>query len=297
MIRVFIILLSFIFTNLCLAHSRWMVPSHTVISGNDSTSVALDMSISNDIFHPDNPYGGLTPSQLATGDSKASKKNGPVHPLAKIAQSTKLVVTAPNGEQSNNTPIVDFGRKSVANVVLSESGTYRFELTQNPIYFTSYSDETNAPGRIFGIDEKSMQQLPKNARNIEKTQLVNRVQSFVTRNDSSRKSIEPTGEGLELIFKTHPNDLFVNESSSMTLMLNGKALSDSEIKLVKGGTRYRNDRRVQNFRSNAKGEFSIHWREPGRYLLEVEQPQYKNDNSDVDVTIYTLYLFLEVFPE
>lgn len=297
MIRMLFILLGLSWSCLCLAHSRWMIPSHTVISGSEATSVVLDMSISNDIFHPDNPYGGKTPAQIAQGEKKSPQKPGPVHPLAKIAQSTKLLATYPDGSQSSDTQIVNLGRKSSASVLLDQNGTYRFELVQDPIYFISFKHASGEPGRVFGIGEKSVAKLPKDAKGVKKIQLVNRVQSFVTRNESSRLSIEPKGQGLELLFKTHPNDLFANESSNMTLLLNGKPLDDTEIKLIRGDTRYRNDRQVQVYTSNNKGEFEVRWPEPGRYLLEAESPQAAMGEAPVDTVIYALYLVLEVFPE
>lgn len=40
------------------AHERFVVPSHTLLSGDDKTQlVTLIASISNAIFHPDSPFG------------------------------------------------------------------------------------------------------------------------------------------------------------------------------------------------------------------------------------------------
>ncbi|MBX2859041.1 MAG: DUF4198 domain-containing protein [Cellvibrionaceae bacterium] len=297
MIKLVIFALSLTFSCFTFAHGRWLVPSHTVVSGDQAAFVSLDMSISNDVFHADKPYGGVPPQTAKNGGVKSLANPSKAQPfMAGIAQSTQLWLSYPDGSQTNDTPIVNLGRKSAAAVKLQQNGTYRFDVKQDPIYYTVYTQEGGKRGRVFGIDERATANLPQGAKLAYKVKLINWVHAYVTRNETSQTHAKANNRGLELIFKTHPNDLFVGEALHFTALFEGKPLQDSEIKITRGNTRYRNKRQLQTLRTDTKGQAQIIWQQAGMYVLELAaEKQVKGEAYDK--LKHALYLSLEVFPE
>ena len=304
MLKILLILLSFSYSAVCVAHGRWIVPSHTVVSGVKATDIALDMSISNDIFHADVAYGGIPLAKLDLGKEskkiteekkqKIADKKKPLHPLVKVAKSTRLNIVQPNGETTSDSSIINFGRKSVSSFRLTQDGTYRFQVTQDPIFYTTYKDGSGEPGKVFGIDDYAHSKLPIGAVHIEKVKLINRVETYVTRNQAT--SLNKVGEGIEIAFHGHPNDLFAGESSKVSLLLHGEPLALTNITLTKGGTRYRNKREVKEIKTDAHGQASISWSEPGLYLIESEV-ETTLTGKEYDKEVYALYITAEVFAE
>lgn len=286
--KILVFLCCLTFASLSYAHGRWINPSHSIVSGSKPTSITVDMSISNDVFHPDHAYGGAP--------LVASKEKQSDHPLAKIARSTKLQVFMPDGSQSTDFPIVNLGRKSASSITLNQSGTYRIDVIQDPIFYTRYKDNQNEFGRVFGIDKTSTEKLPIGVRDIAAVKTLNRVQTYVTRNQSTNTASMPVDKGLSLKFETHPNDLFANEKLEVALFLDAKPLASSEIKITQGNTRYRNDRNTITVETNKKGEAVIQWQGAGMYVLEVEHERAV-DHAEHSVLVNALYLTLEVFPE
>lgn len=294
-----------------LAHSRWIIPSHTILSGDKPEYVSFDFSISNDIFHPDNAYGGMPLSHLtkkahahSKDEGHKGKKGGDKHKpnprreaMMKMMASTKFVVQTPDGQKDDSMPIVNLGRKSASAYQFTQSGTYRISIEQNPIYFVGFKNSDGSPGRMFGKLSDNKSKIPQDATNVSGTKLVNRVETFVTRNENTKETLKPIGNGLELIFDTHPNDLFVGEATSATLLFDGKpAKNGTELKVTLGGTRYRNDRDVQKLKTDKDGKIMFNWPHSGIYLIETESDREVNED-DFQKEVFALYLTLEVNPE
>ncbi len=294
MYKVILMFLTLAYPFTSMAHSRWIVPSHTLVSGNKPIVIALDMSISNDIFHADNPYGGI-PIYLITQPTKnkVTELKEEAHPLVKIAASTHVIAYQPDGSQISTTNIINLGRKSATTIQLEQNGTYRIQVIQNPIFYTTYKMATGEPGKVFGIDNKV--KLPESAVDIQRVKLINRVETYVTRNQSSIS--QPIGNGLEIIFSGHPNDLFVNEKTEMTLLFNGKPIKNTNISITPANTRYRNNRAVQQKKTGNNGKLEIIWQKAGLYLLESKFKLKAKHKQTYDKEIHTIYLTLEVFPE
>lgn len=285
------------------AHSRWLVPTHTILSGEETEVVAIDLSISNDIFHPDFALGGVPLKDVALllAGEKLAKKPTPKDPGAafrqQLAQSTKLEVVQPNGEITHSEALINFGRKSTTAIELAQSGTYRVGVVQNPIYFTLFKDAEGNRGREFGKLEQVKASLPKGATDISVMKVNNRVETYITRNDLNTTALAVTGNGLELVFSGHPNELFVKEKHTIQLLANGKPVAEgTEVKLTREGTRHRNDRELIIATTDSKGFFELVIDKAGFYLLEVE---IKVDATEkgVNTERLGLYTTLEVNAE
>lgn len=264
-----------------IAHERFIVPSHTLLSGDKPQSITLTASISNAIFHPDRPLG----------DSNTGADVGDLKKLFNILEHT---VINPNGDINKGTKWQAFARMSVADVVLKDSGTYRIGLNQPDVYMTTFKKADGTPWRLFGTSPE----LPKGATDIVRRTTSSRVETFVTLNSNSDLAVKPTGNGVELAGETHPNDLFTNEPISFQLFFNGKPLTDNvNVKLIKSGTRHRNNRDEQKIEVSKEGKIDLHFTEAGFYFLGAETMIKTPEDNQVDIKHFSLYLTLEVLPE
>ncbi len=279
------------------AHGRWIVPSHSVLSGDTPEVVTFDFSISNDIFHPDRGYGGIPAEQLEVvfqSDENTSFKNLKINQRNKW---TRLKVTNPDGSVTMNSPIVDFGRKSVASYKMQQNGTYRIEVSHQPVYYVTYYDVNKKRSRKFGRLTQLIDKLPKGVSKLVATRLTNRVKTYVTRNNTSDLNLKPDEEGLDIVFDTHPNEFFIGESTSAQLFLKGKPLTrEAIIKITKGDTRYRNQRQTQMIKTDSNGKVKITWEQTGLSLIEVEM-ENEADHQDYSQDKYALSVSIEISQE
>jgi len=261
------------------AHSRYILPTHTVLSGEGKAAVTFSASISNDIFHHDMPLGADGPT------------NNMPKPLQEIFKSLQTVVTQPNGQKEAMTWHA-FARQSVSDLNLNAPGTYQISINQPKLLVTTFKKENGEPDRVFGSIP-----LPKNATDIVKREINAKTICYVTLNKPNKTALKPQGKGLELAGDSHPNDLFVNEKSSFRLLLNGKGVKNAALSLTKAGTKHRNQRNKITKETDKNGYFNITFDEPGFYLLEAEQHMKAAPGGAIDIRHHNLYITLEVFPE
>jgi len=270
-----LLVLSQLLSQSAWAHARWVLPSHTNLTGNNPHTITLDMSISNDLFSP--THGFIMKS--------LNKPSGYV-------TLAELIMITPSGEIVSDLPFVNFGIKSVGKALLDKAGTYHIRLKQDPVYFTTYINRDNTKGKAFG--KNNLNRLPEGVTNIKRVKYIPSLDTFVSRNSMTKP--HNLHQDLELVSKEHPNDLFVGETFSFQLVLNGKALTQSTtVDVIKGNTRHRNQRNIRKITSDASGWFSVKWQEPGMYLLETEF-DVKSDDENVDIDSYSMFTTLEVNP-
>ena len=256
------------------AHARWLLPSHTSLSGDKAHYVMIDASISNEIFAPDKAF-------------RPKEKNAEY-------DDTLLMALTPSGEPVPE-PIRAYflQRKSSAAVKLSEQGTYHIAMTQKPLYMTFYKNKEGKRNRAFG--KKNTVKLPSDATDVRTIKVISTVDTFVSHNGISKPA--QLGQGLELSGPTHPNDLFAGEQAHFQLLQDGKpAEKGIDISILKGDTRYRNERGEVKVTTDNNGMFSITWAEPGLYLIETSNTVKVNEEG-VDTSRYALFTTLEVAPE
>jgi hypothetical protein len=213
---------AFLVSSAVSAHGRWIVPSHTILSGERPEFVTFDISISNNMFFPDHSMGGIDIAALANKEL-AERAAPPV--ILELMRSTKLELTKPDGSVQNDYALVNLVRKSVTAVKIEQDGTHRASVAVAPIYFTWFEDSQGELRRKFGRIEQVKPSLPEGVNNVRSTRLINSMHSYITRNNISAKALEPSGSGLELDFsEQHPNELFSGEGFSFRVLFNGSAL-------------------------------------------------------------------------
>ena len=107
---------------------------------------------------------------------------------------------------------------------------------------------------------------PKDAKDLKVSQSVGRNETFVTNGSPNETALKTTGEGIELVPVTHPNDLVAGEAATFKLQIDGKPAAGLELEITRGGTRYRNAQEEIKVTTDAEGKFSVTWPEAGMYL-------------------------------
>lgn len=258
------------------AHRAWMLPSATVLSGEEPW-VTVDAAVSNDLFNFEHfplQIEGVGERLVMPNQKPAAKdaKPSPARPLA------QLEIIRPDGSlaqpQFGNT-----GRyRSTFDVELDQKGTWKLAIVNQGL-FARYQ-ENGKMQRWSGKVEDFATQVPKNAEKLQVTENSSRMEVFITSGQPSKHVLKPTQQGLELVAKTHPNDLFVGEAVNFAFLLDGKPAADLKVTVIPEGIRYRDSLNEIELTTDNNGEISITWPHAGMYWLEAVSSQpLKNSQS------------------
>ncbi|WP_369060315.1 DUF4198 domain-containing protein [Caulobacter sp. 73W] len=215
------------------AHRMWMLPSATVLSGNDPW-LTVDAAVSNDLF-----YFEHQPMRL-----------------------DGVKAFAPDGTEAKIENASTGRYRSTFDVHLTQNGTYKVT-TGGDMLSGSYKVGTETK-RWRGVQPE----IPAGATDVKVSQNQRRLEIFVTKGAPTTTVLAPTGKGLELVPVTHPNDLFAGEEATFKLLLDGKPAGDVEVEVVPGGIRYRDNLNDFKVKTTADGSFKVKWPEAGMYWLE-----------------------------
>ncbi|MBU2334128.1 DUF4198 domain-containing protein [Stutzerimonas kunmingensis] len=243
------------------AHRAWMLPSATVLSGEEPW-ITVDAAVSNDLF-----YFEHVPMRLkGIGEAAQAPAGGP--PGMRGRPVPELQVIAPDGSKVavQNGAIGRY--RSTFDVQLSQKGTYKLAVANNGL-FASWK-ENGQMRRWMGTPESFAKDVPAKAEGLKVSQTSNRMEVFVTSGAPSTDVLAPSGHGLELKPVTHPNDLFAGEAAEFVFLLDGKPAADVEISVIPGGNRYRDQLGEIKATTDKAGKASITWPEAGMYWLEAE---------------------------
>jgi uncharacterized GH25 family protein len=290
--KYFIFAAIILFAQHVAAHGQLIVPSHTIVSGDKPEAVTLSYSVTNDVFHADRAFAGVSLDTLVALQAGEISVEQAFKPEGRFG-SINLEVVAPNGDIITR-PFVNFGRASVSSALLDKNGTYIIGVAGPARKMTTYKDVAGKTRRHRG--PLSTAKLPDGATDVREITGLTTVQTYVTRNDISQKTLQPKNKGLEIVWGTHPNELFVGESTQLTVLLDGKKVKKgTELKLTRGGTRWRNDRDIRTFATDKKGRITVDWDHAGLWLLEMSvESKGKNKRN---ITRHQAYITLEVNPE
>ncbi|MFT3808983.1 MAG: DUF4198 domain-containing protein [Micropepsaceae bacterium] len=219
------------------AHRQWIIPSATVLSGEDPW-VTFDAAVSNDLFYADH-----VPMRL-----------------------DNLVVVQPDGSAGAIENGATGKYRSVFDLHLTQPGTYRIA-NVNDGAFASYK-LNGEDKRWRGKKDEIGAAIPADATDVKLTEAQGRVEVFVTRGAPSEGALTATGKGLELVPVTHPNDLFAGEAATFRLLLDGQPARGVEVTWVPGAARYRNESGEQKVTTGDDGSFSITWPSAGLFWVE-----------------------------
>lgn len=257
-----------------LAHRQWVLPSTTVLSGVDQW-ISVEGASSNNLFFPN--HRPLRLESIHVTDPEGE----PVELHSATAGEIRTTFELHLAKQGTYAIAVQSsGRRGPANTVF---GTWekdgKPERWRGTIEELKALDLTTMPG--FKLRERGSRQLV----------------TFVTCGAPTTSVLEPTGEGLEIEYLTHPNDLFHGESAQFRLLLDGQPAADAELTIVPGNDRFRNDPGEVTFTSDADGLVTIPWPAPGRYWVEASAAAAGRLRGIPSEKVSTYITVLEVLPE
>ena len=244
------------------AHKQWIVPSQAVVNGSD-VWVTFDGAISNQLFFPDH-----VPMRL-----------------------DNVTATAPDGSTVELENASTGKYRSTFDLQLAQQGTYRIANVNDSIFARWDTPESLAAkaaaeargqpssgpgaspatrgGMLRGATpEELATRVPADASNLQVTQVIGRVETFVTNGAPDTGALAPTGRGIELVPVTHPNDLFAGEQATFRVLVEGQPGVGLEFEIVRGGTRYRNAQEEILATTDDQGLLRVTWPEPGLYWVE-----------------------------
>ena len=248
-----------------LAHKAWRLPSQTVLAGN-APWVTGDGAGSNDLF-----YFNHVPLRLES-----------------------LVITAPDGSTVQPQNAATGKYRSVFDIELKQAGTYRIASVNDGLFATY---EQNGERKRWRGSVATLGELPKDAKKLELSQSVGRVETFVTNGAPNDTALKPTNRGIELVAVGHPNDLFAGEEATFRVLVDGKPTAGLEFEIVRGATRYRNAQDELKLTSDAKGEIKVTWPEAGMYWLETGTEDNKTSVKQAAKRRLSYVATLEVLPQ
>ena len=226
------------------AHRQWMMPSATVLSGDD-VWVTVDAAVSNDLFYFEH-------QPLRLDAMKAWAPDGTEVPL-----------------ENKST-----GRyRSTFDVHLTQKGTWRIASVADML-MGSYDLNGKTERLPRGTTAANLaERIPAGATNVKTAEANNRNEIFVTVGEPTTTLFKPVGKGIELVPVTHPNDLIAGEAATFQFLLDGKPAADLPVTVIPGGIRYRDQLGEIHLQTGADGKVEVTWPEAGMYWLNVTTPQ------------------------
>lgn len=219
------------------AHRLWMIPSTTVVSGQDSW-VTFDAAASNDLFFPDH------------------------QPLR-----NEPAVTAPDGS-AGKVQNFNIGKyRATFDVQIDKPGTWKLALVNSGVmgsYTLNGKDERLPRGTRA---DQIATAIPAGATNVKLAENLSRNEVFVTSGAPTDTVLKPTGQGLEFAPVTHPNDLVKSEAATFGFLIDGKPAAGLTVTVIPGGSRYRDAVGEMTFKTDAKGQVTVKWPNTGLYWL------------------------------
>src|SRR5690606_24809202 len=178
------------------AHRAWILPQETVLSG-EGRWVSFDAAVSNDVFLANYNPGRFSDVKVQQPDgSEAGIQN-----LHTWKYCTKFVDE------------------------LNKEGTYRIFTASSGLNAMWEEDGKHCiyPGRGEQYSTEGFKKaVPENAEKLVVSQASRRMETFVTLGAPSDKTLQPTGQGLELVPVTHPNDLYAGEAAEFRFVMDGE---------------------------------------------------------------------------
>ena len=225
------------------AHDTWLLPSKTVLATGQW--VTLDAAASTLPFIKDH-------APLRLNDDN-------------------LHITAPDGTAVAAQNLATGKLRSTFDLQLTQDGTYKIAVIYEGM-MASWQDGDQRhrwPPRGSRFSAEGLAKaVPKDARNLRVTQMIRRMETYVTAGEPDTGALKPQGHGLELVPVTPFNDLYSDEPATFQLLLDGKPAPNQTVEVIADGVRYRDAVNEITRTSDKDGHFSINWPGPGMYWLK-----------------------------
>ena len=139
--------------------------------------------------------------------------------------------------------------------------------------------------------------VPANAEKLSVNEVASRVETFVTM--GAPTPLKLSGEGLEVRYDTHPNDLVTSAPATLTFFQGGQPAPKLKVSIIPGGARYRDSTKQIDLITDEQGQVQIHWPAAGLYWVNAVTraaatvPQAKHKTLSYAVTLEASHAMLE----
>lgn len=217
-----------------------------------------------------------------------------------IRQQGDYWATGENGQAVKVTAVTMLKELAAVEVDLPADGTYRISTGERAGRSSKWAKidgawkmvrPANAPPPRGGGEGRSVaeSEVPAGAETMTSTSYM-RADTYVSRGAPTKGgALKPTGQGLEVEPITHPNEAFAGEAFKFRMLFDGKPLAH-DFAVARGGDAYVEKRFSHSGKTDAKGEASVTFKDPGAYVLEIHYPTRAegNPNPMPRNAIYTL---------
>lgn len=210
-------------------------------------------------------------------------------PEAKFDQ-TEFVVQNPDGSHRAPAELVSVRSRTVLDDELKTEGTYKYSTGQRfGAVFHSYE--------LNGKTENSRDPnfvLPKGATLKAHFQSVTQAQTFITKGKPTATVLKATGQGLEVEFSSHPNDLFAGQPIKGRVLLNGQPVAGNKVQLHSTGHGSDSEKTAPLIsETDAQGYFNLQPKSGGVYVLLARHRAPAPQGAQAPVYSYTSTTVLE----
>lgn len=168
--------------------------------------------------------------------------------------------TGPSGEAVKIGPGVSFKEQNLVEAPLPTEGTWKISTGERA-------------GRVFryaklGADWKQLEpNAPAPAGEVVENARFVIAETYVTRGAPSKGALKATSKGFEFVPTTHPNEIFAGDALKFTLTFDGKPVANLDFEIARAGDAYRDKKFAYSGKTDANGEASVTFAEPGAYLF------------------------------
>ncbi len=262
-----------------MAHTQYVVPFNFATEKDVAT---LQAAAAEDFFIPDHPL--KTDFQLTSPDGKTSK----IDTVTVFKEVTIIEASTPDkGTYKIATSSERVGKQALVD------GKWLAVRAATPAPAVPVANTSNPPAvpapaaaRRF-ITEAEV----KPGTEVLETRSSSQAVTYVSKGAPNNVVLKTTGKGLELDFKTHPNDIYLDQGLSFVVLLDGKPAADATFSLHRAGVKGES----KPVKSDSKGLVNIKFEQAGGYLLEGSYPNAPTDPAAKPLTQrYNYTLSLEV---
>lgn len=242
-----------------MAHTQYVVPFNFATEKDIAT---LQAAAAEDFFVPDHAI--KTDFQLTSPDGKTSK----IDRATVLQEVTILEASTPDkGTYKISTSSERTGKQALID------GKW-LAVRAAPASPTANMPAPAAARRF--ITEAEL----KPGIEVLETRSSSQAVTYVSKGAPTDAVLKPAGKGLELDFKTHPNDIYLDKGLSFVVLLDGKPAANASFSLHRAGIK--GDSKPVT--SDSKGVVNIKFEQAGAYLLEGSYPNAPTDPAAKPLT-------------
>lgn len=209
-------------------------------------------------------------------------------PEAKFDQSEFFVLT-PRGVRQTPDELVMVTSRTIVDHKLTEAGTYRFSSGER--YGAVFHQYQHQGKQHSSRDPHFV--LPTGATLTAHFQSVTRAETYLTTGKPNRQALQPSGQGLEIAFISHPNELFAGQPLQLQLLLHGQPLANASAELM-WTTEADEAATASVGKSDPAGKVTLPVARAGRYVVQVRHRAPAPATAKAPVYSYISTVVLDV---